>query len=296
MNAPALKALQPLLATLVQYSGETFTKLCYQGPFAFYLALYGTSMAAMKALAVGARAAPINDVIKAMTAPAVDWDDLIAKTAFDNTKYGDISDVLVVLNLNVGDATDTCKTARAKARAKNYLKYVFQMFKSIFAKAPLWFITNPLLDALQKYVGGYLAARTHFIAPASYKGDIQIYIDQIRALQATIRECTGNKDCNGLIPFMIMVLQVPADTVDSTLKCNTLNMVGCAPGKALRAVIDQLQGLQNGTPGVTVTTAKALVETLKTTLCGMAVVDVVCPLATYVDDGFTRIAQWLNSS
>ncbi|KAF9210628.1 hypothetical protein BGZ59_009191 [Podila verticillata] len=232
-----------------------------KGPFAFYLALYGTSMAAMKALAVGARAAPINDVIKAMTAPAVDWDDLIAKTAFDNTKYGDISDVLVVLSraaantdLNVGDATDRSITAVG-------LMYLLK-----------------------------------FIAPASYKGDVHIYIDRIRALQATIRECTGNKDCNGLIPFMIMVLQVPADTVDSTLKCNTLNVVGCAPGKALRAVIDQLQGLQNGTPGVMVTTAKALVETLKTTLCGMAVVDVVCPLATYVDDGFTRIAQWLNSS
>ncbi|KAF8933052.1 hypothetical protein BGZ52_008745 [Haplosporangium bisporale] len=237
-------------------------------------------MAAMKALAVGARAAPINDVIKAMTAPAVDWDDLIAKTAFDNTKYGDISDVLVVLS-------------RAAANTD------LNMFKSIFAKASLGFITNPLLDALQKYVDGYLAARTHVSRAQRsqpYKGDVHIYIDQIRALQATIRECTGNKDCNGLIPFMIMVLQVPADTVDSTLKCNTLNVVGCAPGKALRAVIDQLQGLQNGTPGVMVTTAKALVETLKTTLCGMAVVDVVCPLATYVDDGFTRIAQWLNSS
>ncbi|KAF9384950.1 hypothetical protein CPB97_005247 [Podila verticillata] len=213
---------------------------------------------------------------------------------------------------NLGDATNTCKTARARARAKNYLKYVFQMFKAIYTKALLGFITNLLLDALQKYIDGYLAATNmdvsgtvtiaielvyllKFIAPPSYKDKIQIYIDRVRAFQATIRECTGNKDCNGPIPFMIMVLQVPANTVDSTLKCNTLNVVGCAPGKALKAVIDRLKGLQNGMPGVTVTTAKASVATLKTTVCGVAVVDVVCPLANYVDDSLTWIAQCLNS-
>ncbi|KFH69267.1 hypothetical protein MVEG_04082 [Podila verticillata NRRL 6337] len=255
----------------------------------------------MKALAVGARAAPINDVIKAMTAPAVDWDDLIAKTAFDNTKYGDISDVLVVLSraaantdLNVGDATDRyVQVDLRQGLARVYHQPAPGCPPEV--RRRLLGRTNTCVSGTAITAVG-LMYLLKFIAPASYKGDVHIYIDQIRALQATIRECTGNKDCNGLIPFMIMVLQVPADTVDSTLKCNTLNVVGCAPGKALRAVIDQLQGLQNGTPGVMVTTAKALVETLKTTLCGMAVVDVVCPLATYVDDGFTRIAQWLNSS
>lgn len=48
----SLKALQPLLATLIQCSGGTFTKLCDQGPFAFFYALYGTDMATMKTLAV----------------------------------------------------------------------------------------------------------------------------------------------------------------------------------------------------------------------------------------------------
>lgn len=124
----------------------------------------------------------------------------------------------------MGDATDTCKYARA--RAKNYLTYVFQMFKTIFAKASLGFVANPLLDAIQTFVNGFLTATKidpsgsamtavemmcllKFIALDSYKDEIQTYIDRICAFQATVQECTGKKDCMGPISFMVMVLKVP---------------------------------------------------------------------------------------
>ena len=137
----------------------------------------------------------------------------------------------------MGDATDTCKYARA--RVKNYLTYVFQMIKTIFAKASLGFVANPLLDAIQTFVNGFLTATNidpsgpattavemmyllKFIAPDSYKDEIQTYIDRICAFQAAVQECTGKKDCMGPISFMVIVLKVPAGFVDSTLSRDTL--------------------------------------------------------------------------
>ncbi|KAG0325818.1 hypothetical protein BG000_001659 [Podila horticola] len=162
---------------------------------------------------------------------------------------------------NVDNGSDTCDIALASA--KNYLAYALQLLKTIFAKDSLGFVATPLLNALQTYVDGFLTATQidasgtaatavelmyllRLVAPASYQTEIQTYIDKIRAFQATVQECTGKKDRMGSMSFMQMVLKLPAVAMDTARNCNVFNPLGCAPGNAVRTVVDRLGDLAQG--------------------------------------------------
>ncbi|KAG0009527.1 hypothetical protein BGZ81_003335 [Podila clonocystis] len=311
-----LKALQPMLTAIVQCAGGTPVKDCNVGPYTLYSSLYTASIARMKALAVGARETPINDILQKMGQinPAIN--DLVAQTAFDDASYSDISDLLDMLNRAAGEVykcdgqssrypTDNCQNITE--RAKNYLTYAFQYFKTIYAQASLGFVADPLLDTIQIMTNSFLTATNiditgisniiaemlyllKFIAPTSIQPQLTMLIDKIRAIQATAQECTGNKDCMGPISFVVSVLKVPAVLVDSLLFCGFFNPVGCAPGTALRAVIDQLGNLAKGVAGVTVPVVQAAVMTLKIAVCLVPIVDVLCPVANYANDALTRIS------
>lgn len=132
-----------------------------------------------------------------------------------------------------------------------------------------------------------------FVAPASYQVEIQTYTDKIRAFQATIQECTGKRDCTGPISFVQAVLNAPMGIVDQTLSCAMIPFT-CAPGDAFRSVVTTLGDITKSVAGASVPVAQTVVGVLKTPVCLMPAVNVVCPLASYADDALTRMSVCLT--
>ncbi|KAG0025697.1 hypothetical protein BGZ82_009883 [Podila clonocystis] len=176
-----LTTLQPMLTAIVQCTGGTPVKNCTVGPYALYSILYTASIARMKALGVGTRATPINDILQKMgqTNPAIN--DLVAQTAFDDAKQSSRY------------PTDNCQNVTE--RSKNYLTFAFQNFKTIYAQASLGFVANPLLDTIQTMTNSFLTATNiditgisniiaemlyllKFIVPTSIQPQLTMLIDK----------------------------------------------------------------------------------------------------------------------
>ncbi|KAF9326924.1 hypothetical protein BG006_009714 [Podila minutissima] len=218
------------------------------------------------------------------------------------------------------DAVDSVPIMAEKQKCHRYMRhhhgqsqeltYVFQMFKTIFANTSFGFAATPVLNALQTLVDGFLSATNidisgmattavelmyllKFVAPASYQVEIQTYTDRVRAFQATIQECTGKKDCTGPISSVQAVLNAPIGIVGQILDCGMIPFT-CAPGDVFRSVVTKLGDITKGVAGTSVPVAQTAVDVLKTLVCLMPVVNVVCPLASYADDALTRMSVCLT--
>ncbi|KAG0324113.1 hypothetical protein BG000_002332, partial [Podila horticola] len=230
-----LMTLQPMLTAIVQCAGGTPVKNCDVGPYALYSSLYTASIARMRALAVVTRAAPINDILQKMGQINPVINDLVAQTAFEYARQSS------------KDPTDNCQNITE--RSKNYLTYVFQYFKTIYAQVSLDFVANPLLQTL---TNSFLTATNiditgisniiaeilyllKFIAPTGIQSQLTTLINRIRAIQATVQECTGGN-------------------------------------------------LAKGVAGVTVAVVLAAVGAMTSAVCMVPVVNALCPIASYPND------------
>ncbi|KAF9411290.1 hypothetical protein BGZ94_001382 [Podila epigama] len=253
--------------------------------------------------------------------PGKRLNELISKVSLDEKTYGIMGELLELIHasmaellkcagLKVPEFMDKCSVI--KDRAKGYLTYIFQYFKTIFAQLSLGFVANPLLDAISTLVNTALKATDvditglsniaaellyllQFIAPANIQPELKILIDKIRTIQDAVAVCTGVKDCYGPISFLVTVLKVPANLIDGILFCTFLNIgANCAPGKLLRQLIDQIGNLGKGAVGTTVPAILATVDLLKNAVCFTPLVNVLCPILEYVADALRRIAVCID--
>ncbi|KAF8933051.1 hypothetical protein BGZ52_008744 [Haplosporangium bisporale] len=125
----------------------------------------------------------------------------------------------------------TNKCDNITQRSKGYLTYVNQFFKTIFSQVSLGFVANPLLDAIQFMLNGFLNATNiditgianmvaemlyllQVIAPSTIQPQLVTLIDKISVIQTMVQECTSVKDCLSPISFIVSVMKVPAGLVD----------------------------------------------------------------------------------